>query len=107
MKTTIYVLSVLAIILGSMAAVLWLRPDIGVPENNQNIRFGIYEDRELVGLVDKQGKTAYIIKDEKGNKLFNIPVIAWTVQTAGEWSRCADRFDSYICEGLPKKRIKK
>lgn len=40
-------------------------------------------------------------------KLYNIPVIAWTVQTAGEWSRCADRFDSYICEGLPKKRAKK
>ena len=79
MKTTIYVLSVLAIILGSMAAVLWLRPDIDVPENYQNIRFGIYENRELVGLVDKQGKTAYIIKDEKGNKLFNIPVRNCTI----------------------------
>jgi glycerophosphoryl diester phosphodiesterase len=37
-------------------------------------------------------------------KVFGIPVIAWTVKTADEWSKCADRFDSYICEGLPKKR---
>ena len=37
-------------------------------------------------------------------KVFNIPVMAWTVRTADEWSKCADKFDSYICEGLPKKR---
>lgn len=39
--------------------------------------------------------------------LYKVPVIAWTVQTAEQWSRCADRFDSYICEGLPKKKAKK
>ena len=37
-------------------------------------------------------------------KLFNVPVVAWTVKTAEEWSKCADKFDAYICEGLPKKR---
>ena len=37
-------------------------------------------------------------------KVFNVPVMAWTVRTADEWSKCADKFDSYICEGLPKKR---
>lgn len=40
-------------------------------------------------------------------KLYNTPVIAWTVETAEEWSKCADKFDAYICNGLPKKRIKK
>lgn len=39
-------------------------------------------------------------------KLFGTPVFAWTVKTAEEWSRCADRFDSYICEGLPQKKKK-
>lgn len=37
-------------------------------------------------------------------KLFDIPVIAWTIKTSEEWSACADKFDAYICEGLPKKR---
>ena len=37
-------------------------------------------------------------------KLFNVPVVAWTVKTAEEWSKCADKFDAYICEALPKKR---
>ena len=40
-------------------------------------------------------------------KLFNVPVIAWTVKTAEEWSKCADKFDAYICEALPKKKVKK
>ncbi len=40
-------------------------------------------------------------------KLFNIPVFAWTIKTSEEWSACADKFDAYICEGLPKKRTAK
>lgn len=40
-------------------------------------------------------------------KVYGIPVIAWTVRTSNEWSKCADKFDSYICEGLPKKKVKK
>lgn len=37
-------------------------------------------------------------------KMFKTPVFAWTVRTSDEWSKCADKFDSYICETLPKKR---
>ncbi len=40
-------------------------------------------------------------------KLFNVPVIAWTIKTSEEWSACADKFDAYICEGLPKKKTTK
>lgn len=40
-------------------------------------------------------------------KLFNIPVFAWTIKTSEEWSACADKFDAYICDGLPKKRTAK
>ena len=39
-------------------------------------------------------------------KLFNVPVVAWTVKTSEEWGKCADKFDAYICEGLPKKTRK-
>ena len=40
-------------------------------------------------------------------KLFNVPVFAWTIKTSEEWSNCADKFDAYICEGLPKKKSTK
>ena len=30
----------------------------------------------------------------------------WTVKTSEEWGKCADKFDAYICEGLPKKTRK-
>ena len=74
MKTAIYALSALAIILGVTAAALWSRPTPVTPESDRNIRFGLYEGRELVGMVDKHGNTAYIVEDGRGNKLFNVPV---------------------------------
>lgn len=74
MKTAIYALSALAIILGVMAAALWSRPTPVTPESDRNIKFGLYEGRELVGMVDKHGNTAYIVEDGHGKKLFNIPV---------------------------------
>ena len=40
-------------------------------------------------------------------KLFNAPAVAWTIKTSEEWSKCADKFDAYVCEGLPKKKAKK
>lgn len=36
-------------------------------------------------------------------KLYHTPTFAWTLRSSEEWSRSADRFDSYICEDLPKK----
>ena len=74
MKTAIYALSALAIILGVTAAALWSRPTPVTPGSDRNIRFGLYEGRELVGMVDKHGNTAYIVEDGRGNKLFNVPV---------------------------------
>ncbi|MBQ9116413.1 MAG: glycerophosphodiester phosphodiesterase, partial [Clostridia bacterium] len=37
-------------------------------------------------------------------KLYKTPAFAWTLRTSEQWSHCADRFDSYICEDLPKKK---
>ncbi len=39
-------------------------------------------------------------------EIYKTPVIAWTLESADQWSDCADRCDSFICEGLPKKRVK-
>ena len=38
--------------------------------------------------------------------IYNTPTFAWTLRTSDQWSKCADRFDSYICEDLPKKKKK-
>lgn len=57
-------------------------------------------------------KPDYIAYDHKhaGNlslnicrKLYHTPTFAWTLRSSEEWGRCADKFDSYICEDLPKK----
>ena len=37
-------------------------------------------------------------------KLYKTPTFAWTLRSSDQWSKCADKFDSYICEDLPKKR---
>ena len=36
--------------------------------------------------------------------VYKTPTFAWTLRTSEQWSKCADRFDSYICEDLPKKK---
>ena len=51
-------------------------------------------------------KSPFNLSVELCRKLFKAPVIGWTIQTASQWSKVADRFDSYICEGLPKKTKK-
>ena len=72
-KTAIYVLSALTLILGGVAAALWLAP---APDGDmgQSTGFGLYEDRELVRKTDPQGRTHYVVKDGNGHKLFHIPV---------------------------------
>ena len=52
-------------------------------------------------------KAPFNLSLEICRKLYNTPIFAWTVETAEEWSKCADKFDAYICNGLPKKRTKK
>ena len=37
-------------------------------------------------------------------KIYKTPTFAWTLRSSDQWSKCADKFDSYICEDLPKKR---
>jgi len=64
----------------------------------------------MLNFVSRPDFIAYSHKDTPKvsltlcRKLFNVPIVAWTVKTADEWSKCADKFDAYICECLPKKR---
>ncbi len=40
-------------------------------------------------------------------KLYKTPTFAWTLRSSDQWSKCADHFDSYICEDLPQKKKRK
>ena len=72
MKTAIYVLSVLILVLGGVAAALWLTPAPGVGWHET--RYGLHEGRELVRQTDRQGRTRYVVEDSLGRKLFHVPV---------------------------------
>ncbi len=75
MKTAVYILSILMLVIVSVVAVLRLLPAFAVDNNtNGRVSFGVYEGRELVELVDRKGNTCYIVEDGNGNKLFNVPV---------------------------------
>lgn len=53
MKTTIYILSILTLILGGVAVALGLQPAPGLFESKENInRYGLHEGLELIGRVD-------------------------------------------------------
>jgi len=39
--------------------------------------------------------------------LYKTPTFAWTLRSSDQWSKCADHFDSYICEDLPTKKKKR
>ena len=73
MKTAIYVLSALTLVLGGVAAALWLAP-APVADKCREHRFGLHEGLELVEKSDPQGRTYYVVEDSLGHKLFNVPV---------------------------------
>lgn len=73
MKTTIYILSILTLILGGVAAVLLLQPTIGLTGAEKKInKYGLYEGLELVGHVDNKGYETFSVADAGGNQLFII-----------------------------------
>lgn len=81
-------------------------------EGKKSIKFFMLENL-MLNFISRPDFIAYDHKSRAKislalcRKLFNIPVIAWTIRTSEEWSKCADKFDSYICEGLPKKHTAK
>lgn len=77
-RASIYVLSALAIVLVASAVWIWLRPSDSTGAGG-DIRFGLYEGRELVCRVDSRGNTAYMVADAEGHKLFNVPVRGCTL----------------------------
>lgn len=74
MKTAIYILSVLAFAMVCVAAVVWLPPISVLGGGEDNIRYGVYEDRQLVEVVGHGGGVYHVVEDGDGRRLFRVPV---------------------------------
>ena len=74
MKKTVYILSLLALLLGAWVAALWLLPFAAHKGSSQETRYGVNEGLELV--EQKQGSEGkrYVVEDADGNQLFIIPL---------------------------------
>ena len=73
MKTAIYVLFALTLILWGVAAALWLSPAFSV-DTGREVSYGLYEGRRLVERISADGGRRYAVEDADGNMLFNVPV---------------------------------
>lgn len=74
MKKAIYILSVIILILGGIAAALWLPHASGLQKDNTVHRFGRYEGLELVYKTNSWGDKIYAVEDAGGRQLFSIPL---------------------------------
>ncbi len=74
MKKTVYILSLLVLLLGGWAAALWLLPSAVNKGKDQENRYGVNEGLELVELTEGSGDKRYVVEDADGNELFTIPL---------------------------------
>ena len=74
MKKTIYILSLLSILLGAWLIVLWLPSSTTRSGDSQETRYGVNEGLELVEQdLGKDGKR-YVVENAEGKELFVIPL---------------------------------
>lgn len=74
MRKTIYVLSLLILVLGTWLVVLWFPSFTPQEDDRQETRYGLNEGLELVEQDNgKEGKR-YVVEDADGKELFVIPM---------------------------------
>lgn len=74
MKTATYILLIITIVLGGVAAALMLWPADGTGNSDKDVRYGLHEGLRLVVQTDKDGRKTYAVEDGDGDNLFNIPL---------------------------------
>ncbi len=74
MKKTVFILSLLAILLTGRVAALWLLPFTAHKDTASETRHGMNEGLELVEQMDDNGNKRYIVEDGDGKELFVIPL---------------------------------
>lgn len=77
-----YILSVLLVILGCAAAVLWLRLDSGIYHIDTHVyKYGVSEGMELVCRCDDNGQCTYWVEDNVRHTSFALPLSNCLVDT--------------------------
>ena len=74
MKKTVYILSLLALLLGGWVVALWLPPFAAHKGSTQETRYGVNEGLELVEQANGKAGKRYVVEDADGNELFVIPL---------------------------------
>lgn len=74
MKLIIYIASLMAIVLVVVAIVVGLGHFPETYNEKEDIKYGLYEGMELVGIPGESGRMTYVVIDADGNRLFSIPL---------------------------------
>lgn len=74
MKKTIFILSLIAVLITIWATVLLLSPSIVFNDNDTKRRYGISEGLELVEIYNNTTGKRYVVEDANGKELFTIPL---------------------------------
>lgn len=74
MKKVVCLLAIFTLILGSVAAALWLLPFSRYNGEVKKVRYGLHEGLELVETKSHDGRSSFAVENGKGEKLFDIPV---------------------------------
>ena len=74
MKKTVYILSLLALLLGGWVVALWLPPFAAHKGSASETRYGVNEGLELVEQNCGKAGKRYVVEDADGNELFVIPL---------------------------------
>ena len=73
-KKTVYILSLLALLLGGWVVALWLPPFAAHKGSASETRYGVNEGLELVEQNCGKAGKRYVVEDADGNELFVIPL---------------------------------
>lgn len=100
MKKAIYILSVIILILGGVAAALWLRPASGLHNDSDVRRFGVHEGLQLVYKSNAWGEKIYAVEDADGRQMFSIPLQNCLIDTRFRNGRLRFRENGTYREGF-------
>ena len=99
MKKTVYILSLLALLLGAWVVVLWLPPFADYKDSTSETRYGVNEGLELVEQdYGKDGKR-YVVEEADGKELFVIPLRNCLLDTRFRNGRLRFREQGSLREG--------
>lgn len=74
MKKILITLSVTFLLLATVVIIMHGTRHFAGKTDGQTVKYSLCEGRRLVAFISKKGDTQFMVEDEKGYKLFNVPV---------------------------------